>query len=99
MLEKHRVHWVLDFIQYTSEDILEFHTDRISLYGVMLCTRLATGKTQKAIKNLTATRDTSEIYHILACKLYELFKVCRRLRPKDREIVVENFKTTEIAGM
>lgn len=96
MLEHHRLGWVLDLTQELATDILKDHVGRISEYDLQCCEFIKNGKMQTKLHKLPAETDIALRRFLIARRLYDIFKVCRKLKDCDKEIVVANFLDTAI---
>lgn len=90
----YRFNWVVDFMTDTATDILTDCGDRISERDMVVCQRLSNKEIAKALKYSIMPLD--ERRWQLACRLHELFKVCRRLKQEDQITVMENFKQARL---
>ena len=97
LLPSHRLTEVLAFTKTTALDLLDEHRHVISDYGRMACERLSTGKLQKTITKMDSRRELSLMRIKTANLLYEVFKVCRLLTMSNKDIVLANFKDTEVS--
>ena len=94
MLREYRLFWVLDFMRDTADDLRNEYKDRMTLRELMLCQRLSSPKFIHSVKRMTKDVDSTRTF--VAKLLYDMFKICRKIKLSDKVIVVENFNSNRI---
>lgn len=97
-LTRHRLNWVLDFMDELAFDVLKepSYRERLNLYDVLCLEQFVKGKILSNLKKVPTDVSTGVYRFLIAQKLYDLFKVCRKLKKEDRDIVIYNYLETRI---
>jgi hypothetical protein len=93
-LREYRLFWVLDYMRDTADDLRNEYKDRMTPRDMLFCKRLSSPKFIHSIKLMAKDADSTRMF--VAKLLYDMFKICRKIKLSDKLIVVENFNLNRI---
>jgi hypothetical protein len=94
VLNEYRLFWVIDFITETADDLLKNYPNLLTERETLVCRKLSSKEFSKVMKSQQLPIPL--LRWKIAQTLYETFKICRKLKIDDKEIVIENFNLNRI---